>query len=89
MAGRIALGLVVAVLIGVVSYSAGWYRRQDLSREFEIISVVRELPKGSVNTRGIEPPFTVVGRGYKSEVHILPGILGLKGETVTIHGNQH
>jgi hypothetical protein len=85
MAGKIALFLVVVILVGAVSYAAGWYRRQDISREFEIISVVRELPKGSVNTRGIEPPFTVVGRGYKSEIHILPGILGLKGEAVTIH----
>lgn len=88
MAGKIALGVLTALLIGVVSFAAGWYRRQDASQEFEIISIVHDLPKGSVSTRGIEPPYTVVGRGFKSEVHILPGILGLKGETVTIHG-QH
>lgn len=89
MAGKIALWLVVIILLCVVSYSAGWYRRQGIAHEFEILSVVHELPDGHVNTRGIEPPFTVVGRNVQAEIHILPGVLGAKGETVTIHKPQH
>jgi len=85
MAGKIALGLVVVVLIGVACFAAGWHRRQDIAHEFEIINIVHELPEGYVNTRGIDPPFTVVGRNLKAETHILPGVLGQKGETVTIH----
>lgn len=85
MAGKIALFVTMVILVGAVSYAAGWYRRQDIAQEFEIIRVVHELPEGYVNTRGIDPPFTVVARAFKAETHILPGILGMKGETVTIH----
>ena len=89
MAVKILLGVLLAILIGAASYAAGWYRRQDLAHEFEIINVVHELPDGHVNTRGIEPPFTVVGRNVQPEIHILPGVLGSKGETVTIHKPQY
>lgn len=85
MAGKIALGLVLALFLGIVCYEAGWYRREDRAEEFEIVSIVHELPEGYVTTNGVKPPYTVVARGHKAETHILPGILGLKGEAVTIH----
>lgn len=85
MAGKIALGLVVALLLGVVCYAAGWYRREDRAEQFEIVRIVHELPEGYVTTNGVKPPYTVVARGHKAETHILPGILGLTGESVTIH----
>ncbi len=81
MAGKISLGVIILAC----AFGLGWYRRESTKIEFEVINVVHELPEGHVNTRGIDPPFTVVGRNLKAETHILPGVLGQKGETVKIH----
>jgi len=85
MAGKIALGLIVAILIGVTCFAAGWRHREDLSIECRVIRVVTEETPNYPNAHGLQVPYTIAGRGFEIETHVLPGVVGQVGDTVTIH----
>jgi len=85
MAGKIALGLLVAIMIGATCYAAGWYRREETKIECLVMRVVTEEDGVVNNPGGLKPPYTIVGRGFRAEIHTLPGVLGEVGETVKIH----
>lgn len=84
MAGKIALWLIAFILVGVTSYLAGWYRRQETMIECTVIQVVTNHPEQNQNARGIPTPYTVVGYQPKHTAFVLPGILGQPGDAVKI-----
>ena len=84
MAGKIALGVLVAVMIGLTCFAAGWYRREERMVEYTVIRVVTEDDGQSKNARGVPVPYTVVGYQPRHTAIVLPGILGQPGSVVKI-----
>ncbi len=85
MAGKIALGLIAAIILGATCYAAGWYRREETKIECLVMRIVTEDDATIHNPSGLKPPYTIVGRGLRAEIHTLPGIVGQVGETIKIH----
>ncbi len=64
MAGKIALGLLVAIMIGATCYAAGWYRREETKIECLVMRVVTEEDGVVNNPGGLKPPYTIVGADF-------------------------
>jgi len=85
MAGKIALGLLCAIILGATCFAAGWYRREETKIECRVMRIVTEEDATVNNPGGLKPPYTIVGRGFRADIHTLPGIVGDVGEMITIH----
>lgn len=81
MAGKIALGLLVAV--GLVFFGYSLQRLERIERElcFRVVRVVRETDADQSTLSGMKPPFTILVH-EKTIQRILPVSCGNVGDEV-------
>ena len=81
MAGRIALGIVAAILLVCFGYAAGKFEQRDAMIPFKVVQVAKGIDPERVAISGMKTPFTVLVHETRINA-TLPGQLGQIGDIV-------
>lgn len=88
MAGRIALGIVAAVLLVFFGYAAGKFEQRDAMIPFKVVQVAKEIEPERVSISGLKTPFTVLVHETRINT-TLPGEFGQIGDIVYLPDPRH